>query len=56
MPGRIVEVILPKREAETLQAVLAIEPHGGPWRQELAIGIGTALVIALAIRMILTQA
>jgi len=36
---RVVEIILPEGEADTLGEVLAIDPHGGPWRMALEGGL-----------------
>ena len=36
---RVVEVILPAREADTLSGLVETEPQAGPWRQDLGEGL-----------------
>lgn len=38
MALRLIEVVLPEREAETIESVIDMDAHGGPWREPLVDG------------------
>ncbi len=38
MALRLIEVVLPEREAETIEDAIDLDPHGGPWREPLHDG------------------
>ena len=37
MALRMIEVVLPAAEADTLRDLVAFEPRAGPWRQEIEV-------------------